>query len=464
MARKKRQLKRSNGEGTIRQRENGVWEYRYTEDNPVTGITERKSYSSKNEEEFQNKVLEIKSKLLKKRPTEACNILLWDWIYEWLHVYKKKRKPTTFDSYELTAQKHIKDNHIGKIPIGKLSTEDLQRFYDSKLENKDKKWAECKNKDCGFILDDSEIVDRIRLQHVESRHCPKCKGPMSINKGVGIRTVHYLRTQIIGGALKKAFATRKIDYNPNDETEIPELEYKETEPFSLEQIQEFLTLINSDKHGLAIKIDVGTGLRLGELLSLKWPEIDLDKGIISIKRTVGRVRKDKLDNENIIEVVVKGSPMALTDALRAELGMSETKTFLVYMDPKTKKSKSSIPIPPKLLPQLKLYKANQKKRIMSVKKSYKDNSLVFCGDFGTQLDPKNFREHYQYLLRKAGLPENTFHALRHTFGALLLEMGEDMKVIQELMRHDDFATTADTYVKVAEKLKQKAATKMNAIF
>ncbi|MEW5899474.1 MAG: tyrosine-type recombinase/integrase [Bacillota bacterium] len=95
---------------------------------------------------------------------------------------------------------------------------------------------------------------------------------------------------------------------------------------------------------------------------------------------------------------------------------------------------------------------------------YQDNGLVFCSEDGRQLDPRNFTKRYARLLRKAGIPEVSFHNLRHTSATILLEQGEDLKVVQENLRHTRLNVTADIYTTVIEKLKKRAAARLNRLY
>ncbi|MGI9952162.1 tyrosine-type recombinase/integrase [Moorellaceae bacterium AZ2] len=88
---------------------------------------------------------------------------------------------------------------------------------------------------------------------------------------------------------------------------------------------------------------------------------------------------------------------------------------------------------------------------------------LFSTEDGKQIDPRNFTRRYERLLKKARLPKFSFHGLRHTFTSLLLEKGEDLKIVQELLRHTRIDVTADIYSHVTERLKRKASAKVEEI-
>ncbi|MEW6424324.1 MAG: tyrosine-type recombinase/integrase [Bacillota bacterium] len=122
-----------------------------------------------------------------------------------------------------------------------------------------------------------------------------------------------------------------------------------------------------------------------------------------------------------------------------------------------------MPTPENIIWELVKHQIRQQEERDFFSKEYRDNGLVFCSENGGQLDPRAFTRRYERLLKKAGIPKTSFHNLRHTFATLLLEAGEEMKTVQELLRHARLNITADIYTTVTEKLKKKASAKINDI-
>ncbi len=138
-------------------------------------------------------------------------------------------------------------------------------------------------------------------------------------------------------------------------------------------------------------------------------------------------------------------------------------TKIEFHEPKTAKSKRTIPLIPSVVNELKGHKARQAQEKLFLGSSYNNEGLVFCTEDGKRLYPSNFSRTYRRILTNAELPYKKLHSLRHTFVSLLAESGEDIKTIQELVGHAKISTTADIYTHVFEKTKRKAVNNLENI-
>ncbi|MBO8169302.1 MAG: site-specific integrase [Thermoanaerobacteraceae bacterium] len=244
-------------------------------------------------------------------------------------------------------------------------------------------------------------------------------------------TIHKIH-QIIHSCLEKAVEKRLLVWNPSKATERPSVKHQEAPTMNEEEMDRFLKVINeeSDKWKAAFLTLLGTGLRIGELLALEWDDIDFKTGYIKVTKTLSRTQSQGL----------------------------------VINEPKTEKSKAPVPVPEIALKALKQHRKTQKEIIMLRRDEYKNENLVFGTDVGTYMYPRNFQRKYYKLREKAGVSkEVNLHGLRHTFATRLLEQGESLKVVQELLRHSDIKTTANIYSHVTLKIKKKAAHKMDSL-
>ncbi|MGI9953363.1 site-specific integrase [Moorellaceae bacterium AZ2] len=130
---------------------------------------------------------------------------------------------------------------------------------------------------------------------------------------------------------------------------------------SAREVQKFLEAAG-DRLYTAFVLEMATGLRRGELLALRWEDINFEKGMVHINRTLVRVRTEE----------------------------GPGRTELVYQEPKTEKSREPVPIPKVVLEELKRHRARQEEEKVFWGRAYQDNGLVFCTEDGKPLDPANF--------------------------------------------------------------------------
>jgi len=182
---------------------------------------------------------------------------------------------------------------------------------------------------------------------------------------------------------------------------------------------------------------LASGVRLGELLALKWDCVNLKEGTITIKSSLRRV---KTYNEDL-----------------------PPKTMLAFQKPKTKAGIRTIPVPPVIVEELKEHRKRQLEEKLKAGSLYEDNNLVFATELGTPIEPRNFLRTFYRIIEKANLDIN-FHALRHTYATRLLEANEHPKVVQELLGHKDISTTLNIYSHVMPEIKKAAAMKLNNLF
>lgn len=218
---------------------------------------------------------------------------------------------------------------------------------------------------------------------------------------------------------------------------LPKVEKKEeVDILSKEQQAIFIKSIENHKYEMLFLIALGTGLRLGELLGLKWSDIDFKNNTVTVNRTIQRIKNQDTGKYELTE-----------------------------QTPKTKNSKGRIvPIPNDLVSKLITYREKQIKHISDIKDIYKDCNYVFCNELGVPLDDKLPGRNLKSILNKLSIEPVKFHALRHTYITRLFELNVPVKVISELVGHVDIQTTLNIYTHVNHDLKFDAANKLNSIF
>lgn len=198
---------------------------------------------------------------------------------------------------------------------------------------------------------------------------------------------------------------------------------KELEVLSVSNHRKILDHIQSHFTftGLGIYISLSTGLRIGEICALKWNDINITEGTITVSRTIERI------------YMVEGE---------------KKHTELVISSPKTKNSCREIPMSKELLAIVK-----------PLKKIVNDDFYVLTND-EHPTEPRTYRNYYNGLKEKLGIPKLKYHGLRHSFATRCIEAGCDYKTVSVLLGHSNISTTLNLYVHPNMEQKKRCITKM----
>lgn len=376
--------KRSNGEGTIYKRNDGRWcASKYIEYDD--GRVKRRYVYGKTQKEVLAKLKKLDEEAAMK---EGAEILLKDWMVLWLNKYKKNLvKVTTYDNYLLNIQTHISGSWLGDISLSKITTGKLQSYYNEKFEG----------------TEDTKALSR--------------------------RTVEYLRT-IIGNALDQAYKNELIAKNPNKFTVLPREVKQEINPLTVEEIQKLMVAAKKSDIYALLMLEIHTGMRKGEILGLQWQNVDLDKKVLYVRKSLCRVQIPPTEDGK--------------------------KSKLVLMEPKTRKSVRTIPLSDGIVKIMKQHRIAQNEEKMRYRNVYIDNDLVFAKRDGNFEDPRELLKKLHKVLEEAGVRKCRFHDLRHSFASVLLNEGESMKNIQELLGHSSIVTSMDIYGHLSGQAKRNS--------
>lgn len=179
-------------------------------------------------------------------------------------------------------------------------------------------------------------------------------------------------------------------------------------------------------------------MRLGEILGLKWSDINFATGEISIHRSLQRIpiyEGDKIVRYEVVELT-----------------------------PKTENSTRTIPLPKGLIAKLKLHKKQQNALILRMGEDFNNRNYVFCNPLGDPIEDKRPGRHLKKILTELGIKPIKFHALRHTYATRLFEAGVPPKTVQKLMGHADIETTMNIYTHVMGEQKTDAVDKIDSFF
>lgn len=210
------------------------------------------------------------------------------------------------------------------------------------------------------------------------------------------------------------------------------------EILTLEQQKSFIKSIDGHKLEVLFLIALGTGLRLGELLGLKWSDIDFKNFSLTVKRTLQRTYFiDKTGNREL---------------------------KVLAQDPKTSNSYRTVPIPKDVLNKLKEHKVNQNTDILKAGELYRNDNYVFCNELGVTIDDKRPLRNLKSILNSLNIEPIKFHGLRKTYATRLFENDVPPKTVQVLMGHYDISITLNIYTQVMEDKKVEAVEKLDKIF
>jgi integrase len=221
-----------------------------------------------------------------------------------------------------------------------------------------------------------------------------------------------------------------IKDNPATGTTLPKRQRKEMDVWSLDQVNYFIAESKNIKRltrvYVACVMALLTGMRQGEIMGLRWRDIDFDRNVIYIKQT-------------------------LTQAAEIKVGA------------KNASSVRSIHIPEKLVSELKIHRKMVLEERLYYGQDYEDNDLVICTRTGKPMIPRNLRKEFYNLTDKLELPKIRFHDLRHTHATMLIQQNVNVKLIADRLGHSDIETTLNTYSHVLPDMQKSVSEKLDKI-
>lgn len=242
-----------------------------------------------------------------------------------------------------------------------------------------------------------------------------------------VRYAHAVLRRALGWAVVRGLVTRNVAGGAS----LPRLMKKEMRILTPEETKRLLKAARGERLEALFLVALTCGLRQGEMLALRWEDVDLDAPKITVRRQIQRSR----DGSGLIVVPTKNKKSRAIRPGAVAVGA------------------------------LRAHRERQDEEIAAARGLWKDPGLVFATTLGTPLDASNLvARDFKPLLLRAGLPNICWHDLRHGCGSLLLSEGVPVKVVQEILGHSSMAVTMDIYAHVLPDMQERAAAAMDGLF
>ncbi len=265
-------------------------------------------------------------------------------------------------------------------------------------------------------------LDRLQPEHLEAWYLEL------EDEGLAPATILQLH-RILSRTLKVAMQRGKIARNVCSLVDAPSLRRDEVVPFSATEARSLLAAARGLRNEARWSVALALGLRQGEALALRWEDIDLDSGTLTVKRSMQRL-------------VGKG---------------------LVFDEPKSRASRRAIMLPNGLRDALRAHRAAQLEERLAAGSEWQENGLLFAQVNGRPIDPGSDWKSWKALLALAGVRDARLHDARHTAATLLLQQGVPARVAMQILGHSQISLTLGTYSHVVPELAQEAAERIDRV-
>ncbi len=373
---------RGNGDGDVWPRKNS--------EGKITGYRgayfgpdgKRRYVSGKTKEETRNELRKARADADRGVVFDAQNLKVSEYMDRWLRdSVKDTVRTSTYQRYEEIVKLHINPG-LGRLKLGNLTPAQVQRFYRDRL-------------DLGL-------------------------SPATVRK------FHH----VLHKALRQAVRWGLVPRNATEATDPPKEACEEISPLSREEARSLLEAARRDRLEALYVLALHTGMRQGELLGLRWEDVDLENGLLRVRRTLTR----------------NGGKFH-------------------FGEPKSKKGRRQIHLSRDAANALRSHLDAQMDEIEHLGDLYEDRGLVFTTKTGAPINPSNLRQRsFADLLKRAGVRKVRFHDLRHTYATLMLSRNVHPKKVQEMLGHANIAITLDRYSHFVPGMGEETARAMDDIF
>lgn len=371
--------RRLNGEGSITRRADGRWMGRFYAWTP-TGTRKRITVYGRTRKEATEKMREAQERNRQGIPVPDRAWKLADWLDYWLeNVVTPNRRPATYRLYEMTVRLHLKPG-LGSYPLNRLSASRVQAFFNGQL-----------------------------------------------SAGRSVRTVQVMKT-VLSSALSRAIREELVVRNVARLAELPTWERKPITPWSAAEARAFLDAAKQDPLYPAFMLLLLYGLRRGEVLGLRWRDVDEEDGEIRIRQQVQRIKGE-----------------------------------LRFYPVKTAAGRRDLPLLPIAQSMLNLRRQAQTADRQELGRAWQDNGLIFTTKTGRPVEPRNLVRSFHRICDAHNLRDIKVHHLRHTTATLLKNLGVPARDAQIILGHSRLAVTLEIYTHEDRQAQRQALDRISEV-
>lgn len=380
MSDKPKRQKKANGEGTVYKRADGKWAGQVYI-NQSDGRRVRRTLYGATRKEVSQKIAELRDRSEKGAPVAPQNLTLEAYLNEWLDTIVVTRvRPNTLKNYRVHVDRYLVPD-LGRRPLAKLTARELRLYFESLRR-----------------------------------------------RGVGPRAIQRAH-MTLRAALEDAMREEILDRNVAKLVRVPTPPRAEREPLSVDEVRAFLKSTRDERLHAMFVVFALLGLRRSEVLGLRWEDLDLEGGFLSVRRGLQRI-----DGK------------------------------LLVLPPKTARSRRTIPLPPVVVEKLKTHQEQQQAERATLGEKWPTQGYVFTTPIGTPIDPDNCSKLVRAALKQAGVRNVRLHDFRHGCVSVLLGLGVPPRTAMDIVGHSTIEMTMNVYGHVSLDDKRDALDKLGTLF
>jgi integrase len=363
------------GEGAIYQRADGRWCSALRYEDATTGERKRKVFYGTTPAAVERKLKAAKKRADRGAPILDSKATVSAWLGHWSGepLRASNRKATTQELYRLIVRKHLQPAPIGLLRLDRLRPTDIDTLV--------------------LSLRDRDLAEST------------------------VRQIYTVLRQALAAAVRDGL----LADNPAEKVARPSVSRKEARFLSNAEVGAVLRAAAQSRHYTLLRLIAATGLRKGEALALRWPDVDLSGAKLSVRGTLSRVDGG-----------------------------------LVVTEPKTESSRRELPLSPAVVSMLKAHRKAQTGERLKAGNLWQDSGHVFATAFGGPVEPRNALRALTVAAKTAGIEGANVHTLRHSAATGWLEAGYNLKAVSDLLGHSDISITGNIYAHTSDETARSA--------